>query len=105
MRKLMSYALMGLLLFVASCEEKTSDEEMAIRAEREQKDAMAARGYFQAFQDVKASIKSVLEGENPGEVVENEQTRWYRELFAPSVAVGLVKASDLAGYRNLGIGY
>jgi ketosteroid isomerase-like protein len=42
MRKLMSYALIVLLLFVASCGEKTSDEEMAIRAEREQKDAMAA---------------------------------------------------------------
>ncbi len=25
---------------------------------------------------------------------------WYRELFAPSVAVGLLKPSDLAGYRN-----
>ncbi|MFX4493710.1 Fic family protein, partial [Acinetobacter baumannii] len=25
---------------------------------------------------------------------------WYRELFAPSVTAGLLKASDLAGYRN-----
>jgi len=68
--------------------------------DRQQKDAMAARGYFQAFQVVKASIKSVLEGENPGEVVDNDHSSWYRELFAPSVAVGLAKASDLAGYRN-----
>ena len=68
--------------------------------DRQQKDAMAARGYFQAFQVVKAIIKSVLEGENPGEVVDNDHSSWYRELFAPSVAVGLAKASDLAGYRN-----
>ncbi len=68
--------------------------------DRQQKDAMAARGYFQAFQLVKNSIKSVRENENPGEVVDNDHGSWYRELFAPSVAVGLVKRSDLAGYRN-----
>ena len=68
--------------------------------DRQHKEAMAARGYFQAFQVVKASIKSVLEGENPGEVVDNDHSSWYHELFAPSVAVGLTKASDLAGYRN-----
>ena len=68
--------------------------------DKQQKDAMAARGYFQAFQVVKDSIKSVLEDENPGEVVDNDHGSWYRELFAPSVAVGLLKASDLAGYRN-----
>ncbi|MDZ7633124.1 MAG: cell filamentation protein Fic [Bacteroidales bacterium] len=68
--------------------------------DRQQKDAMAARGYFQAFQVVMDSIRSVLEHSNPGEVVDNDHGSWYRELFAPSVAVGLVKASDLAGYRN-----
>jgi len=68
--------------------------------DRQQKDAMAARGYFQAFQIVKESIKSVLEDENPGEVADNDHGSWYRELFAPSVAIGLAKASDLAGYRN-----
>jgi len=68
--------------------------------DRQQNDAIAARGYFQAFQVVKDSIKSILEGENPGEVVDNDHGSWYRELFAPSIAVGLAKASDLAGYRN-----
>lgn len=66
----------------------------------QQKDAMAARGYFQAFQLVKDSIKSILIGENSGEVVDNDHGNWYRELFAPGVALGLAKASDLAGYRN-----
>ncbi len=68
--------------------------------DKQQKDAMAARGYYQAFQVVKKSIKSILEGKNSGEVVNDDHGTWYRELFAPSVTAGLAKASDLAGYRN-----
>ncbi len=68
--------------------------------DKQQKDAMAARGYYQAFQVVKKSIKSILEGKNSGEVVNDDHGTWYRELFAPIVTAGLAKASDLAGYRN-----
>ena len=68
--------------------------------DHQQKNAMAARGYYQAFQEVKKSISSILEGVNPGEVVEKDHDTWYRELFAPSVRVGIIKASDLAGCRN-----
>ena len=69
-------------------------------ADQEQKNAMAARGYWQAFQMVKASIKKVLSGENAGKVVDEDHSAWYRELFAPSVVAGLLKPTDLAGYRN-----
>lgn len=69
-------------------------------ADKREINAMAARGYYQAFQAVKQSIKSILEGKNAGEVVDNDMSTWYRELFAPSVTAGLLKASDLAGYRN-----
>jgi hypothetical protein len=69
-------------------------------ADRQQKDAMAARGYWQAFNAVKESIQRILKGENAGTVADDEHGDWYRELFAPSVAVGLLKPSDLAGYRN-----
>ncbi|PCJ81671.1 MAG: cell filamentation protein Fic [Bacteroidetes bacterium] len=69
-------------------------------ADRKQKDAMAARGYWQAFIVVKSSIKQILSGENAGTVVDRELGDWYRELFAPSVSAGLIKPSDLAGYRN-----
>jgi hypothetical protein len=62
--------------------------------------AMAARGYWQAFQSVKETIRSVLEGKNPGEAVRDDFGDWYRELFAPSVAAGLSNTSQLAGYRN-----
>jgi len=66
----------------------------------EQKNAMAARGYYEAFQSVKQSIEKIINGQNPAEVVDYDHGEWYRALFAPSVASGLVKPSDLAGYRN-----
>ena len=68
--------------------------------DREQTNAMAARGYWQAFQFVKRSIARVLQGENPGTVAEEDHREWYREMFAPSVTAGILKPSDLAGYRN-----
>ncbi|MFC2087627.1 Fic family protein [Bacteroidota bacterium] len=66
----------------------------------EQKNAMAARGYYLAFQEVRKSIKSILQGENSGMIVNKDHGTWYRELFAPGVTAGILKASDLAGYRN-----
>ncbi len=69
-------------------------------ADREQRNALAARGYWQAFQRVKESIRRVLRGENPGEVADLDHAAWYRELFAPSVAAGLLRPADLAGYRS-----
>ncbi len=68
--------------------------------DREQRNAMAARGYWQAFQLVEQSIGKVLKGETPGAVAEQDHRTWYREMFAPSVAAGLLPASDLAGYGN-----
>ena len=61
---------------------------------------MAAKGYWDAFQAVERSISRILEGENPGVVADTDHGEWYRELFGPSVAAGLLKPSDLAGYRN-----
>lgn len=69
-------------------------------SDEQQKNAMAARGYFQAFEAVKKSVKAILEGKNPGEIVNSDHSKWYRELFAPSVAVGLLSPGDLAGYRS-----
>lgn len=63
--------------------------------------AMAARGYYQAFQAVKLSIKSILEGKNAGTVADDDLGNWYRELFAPYVTAGLLKPSDIAGYRRV----
>jgi Fic family protein len=68
--------------------------------DQEQTNAMAARGYWQAFQVVEKSIARVLKGENPGVVAEEDHREWYREMLAPSVAARILKPSDLAGYRN-----
>ncbi len=68
--------------------------------DREHRNAMAARGYWQAFQSVKKTIRKVLEGQNPGSAVEQDISGWYRELFTPSVTAGIIEAPQLAGYRN-----
>jgi Fic family protein len=68
--------------------------------DREQHNAMAARGYWQAYQAVQTSIGRVLEGENPGKAAEEDHRDWYREMFAPSVTAGVRKPADLAGYRD-----
>lgn len=68
--------------------------------DRQHRDAMAARGYWLAFNAVKKSIKRILEGENAGEVALQEHGIWYRALFGPSVEAGILEPGDLAGYRN-----
>jgi len=69
-------------------------------ADEQSRDAMAARGYYQARIEVEASVGRILAGSNGGIVASRDHRTWYRELFAPSVAAGLLKAQDLAGYRG-----
>ena len=70
------------------------------RKDKGHADALAARGYWQAFQAVKKSLIKILNENDSGTVTENDHAIWYRELFAPSVSAGLIAASDLAGYRR-----
>lgn len=70
------------------------------QGDQEHRDAMAARGYWQAFQAVKQSIEKILDGASPGETVRKDHVDWYRELWAPSVTAGILRPGDLAGYRN-----
>lgn len=72
----------------------------ANRQDREQHNAMAARGYWQAHQEVEKSIARVLAGENPGVIADEDHRNWYREMFAPGVMAGLLRPADLAGYRS-----
>lgn len=69
-------------------------------ADRQQRDAMAARGYHLCFQAVHRSVEQVLKGANAGKVADDDHSGWYRQMFGPSVEAGLVEASSLAGYRN-----
>jgi hypothetical protein len=68
--------------------------------DREHRNALTCRGYWLAFQSVKASVRRVLQGENSGAVADNDHGDWYREMFVPSVTAGIIKPADLAGYRN-----
>jgi Fic family protein len=69
-------------------------------ADRKHADAMAARGYFDAFQLVKESVRRVLNGANAGEVFSGDLQPWYRALFGPSVQAGALEPWQLAGYRD-----
>jgi len=68
--------------------------------DRENRNALAARGYWQTYQVVQKSLEKILGGENPGAVVDEDHSKWYGELFGPSVVAGIISAVDLAGYRN-----
>jgi fido (protein-threonine AMPylation protein) len=68
--------------------------------DRQNRDALAARGYWQAFQHVKGAVREIIAGANPGLLVRIAHREWYRELFQPCVVAGLIPAGGLAGYRN-----
>ena len=38
--------------------------------------------------------------ENSGEVVEDDHSTWYRQMWMPFVTAGILKPSDLIGYRR-----
>lgn len=66
----------------------------------EHKNALVARGYYQAFQAVKESVGRIIQGQSPGLVVEEDHSRWYRQMWMPFVTAGILAPSDLIGYRN-----
>lgn len=63
-------------------------------------DALAVRGYLQAFRLVRGAVREVIGGGEAGALVRESHHDWYRELFQPCVDAGLVTASSLAGYRS-----
>jgi len=69
-------------------------------SDRQSRDALAARGYWQAFGKVKQTVEQVISGANAGTLARSAHREWYRELFQPCVAAGLIEAGALAGYRN-----
>ena len=68
--------------------------------DRQSRDTLAARGYWQAFQVVKGTIAEIIGGANAGHLVRTAHREWYRELFQPCVGAGLIGPAALAGYRN-----
>lgn len=68
--------------------------------DKQQRDALAARGYYEAFQLVNKTLDKILKGHSPGETITKDLSQWYYHLFAPSLRAGLLSATDLVGYRN-----
>ncbi len=67
--------------------------------DRQGSDALAARGYLEAFTAVKGSIEQILKGADTSSVLRSEHPDWYQALFAPSVRADLLSPATLAGYR------
>lgn len=67
--------------------------------DKEDFNALAARGYYEAHLEALAGIRAVLNGENAGAVLRKQLPSWYRALWGPSLRAGIFKASDLAGWR------
>ena len=72
----------------------------ASEEDKKQEAAMAAKGYYLAFQEVKDFIKNNYGKSNNEIKIAQEVSTWYRNLFTPKVQSGLAKASLLIGYRN-----
>lgn len=68
--------------------------------DQERVNAMAAKGYHEAFKTVLTSLREVLAGGLAPTIVYRDLPNWYRALFSPSVQAGLLPAHALAGYRN-----
>ena len=68
--------------------------------DRQGRDALAARGYWQAFRLARAAVSEIIGGGEAAALVHKAHGEWYREMFQPCVTVGLIAASALAGYRN-----
>ena len=49
---------------------------------------------------MKTDVQEIITGTNPGTLVRNTHREWYRQLFQPCVAAGLITPGALAGYRN-----
>jgi hypothetical protein len=72
----------------------------ADEGDREQRNAIAGAGLLADLSGCAEKPRQNSEGINPGEVADADHGTWYRELFAPSVTIGLLKPVNLAGYRN-----
>ena len=69
--------------------------------DRKNRDALAARGYWQAFQAVKGIVGNVIAGGDAANLARETHKEWYREMFQPCVRAGLISTGALAGYRNM----
>lgn len=68
--------------------------------DRQQKNAMVAKGYYEAFKAVKNTINTMVNSNKPIKILQNKFPSWYLALFSPAVTAGIISATQLAGFRN-----
>lgn len=68
--------------------------------DKERKNALAARGYYQAYELLKQGVTDCLSGQEPAQLYAKGHQDWHFQLFEPCIRAGIVKASDLLGYRR-----
>lgn len=68
--------------------------------DKERKDALAARGYYQAYELLKQGVSDCFSGQSPAQLYVKCHQDWHFQLFEPCIRAGIVKASDLLGYRR-----
>ena len=67
-------------------------------ADRQMRDALAAKGYHEAHKRVSSLIRKTLRSSlNLAKQLGKELPHWYLALFSSSVSAGIVTAVDLAG--------
>ncbi|HDL01010.1 MAG TPA: hypothetical protein ENH23_02105 [candidate division Zixibacteria bacterium] len=71
-----------------------------IEQDKEAKDALAAKGYHGAFNNVKESITEAYKKEDINYLIDVGITQWYTALFKPCVTAGLIGELNLAGFRK-----
>ena len=46
------------------------------------------------------SVSDILKGSNSADVAERDLSVWHSEMFMPCVTAGIIKPSDIVGYRS-----
>ena len=74
-------------------------------ADRQEVDAMAAKGYLDAFEEVKmAAAEAYAAGDTPANpaasLFERLHHAWFQKLFGPSAQAGILTRAELMGYRR-----
>lgn len=70
---------------------------------KKHKSALAARGYFLAFEKVKDSVGKIINGESASKIVSSNYQTWKELLFQPSVDVGIINPTSNIGFRRTGV--
>ena len=80
-------------------------DPMHDQGDRKQIDAMAAKGYLEAFalvtQSTLEAYTASQQGLNTaGTLIKHNHQAWFQRLFSPSVDAGILVRADLVGYRR-----